>query len=107
LFQLGPRSDLLGRRASSPTLGRRVPLDGRLDYAHVRIARGAKVPAFVNGTAPGDAVGRVVAIAVGGRIVATCRAFRFHGRTRWGAVVPPTTLHGGRNSVAGYLVRGA
>jgi hypothetical protein len=76
-----------------------------LDLAHVSLGRGRKVPAFVNGTIGGAAAGHVVAIGVNGRIVATCRAFRFKGKTRWGAVVPPSTRHRGSNSVAVYLVR--
>jgi hypothetical protein len=105
LFQLGPRSSLLGRRAPSGSAGT-ASIDSNLDFGHVRIGGGAKVPAFVNGTIGGAAAGHVVAIGVNGRIVATCRAFRFKGRTRWGAVVPPSTLHSGSDSVGIYLVRG-
>jgi Sulfatase len=105
LFRLGPRSSLLGRRAPSGA-ARTARIDGGLDLAHVVLGRGRKVPAFVNGTIGGAASGSVVAIGVNGRIVATCRAFNFKGRTRWGAVVPPSTVHGGNNSVGAYLVRG-
>jgi hypothetical protein len=105
LFQLGPRSSLLGRRAPSGS-ARTASIDSGLDFAHVALGRGRKVPAFVNGTISGAAAGSVVAIGVNGRIVATCRAFRFKGRTRWGAVVPPSTLHSGSDSVGIYLVRG-
>ena len=104
LFQLGPSSNLLGRRAPSGS-ARTVRIDRGLDLAHVVLGRGRKVPAFVNGTIGGAAAGSVVAIGVNGRIVATCRAFRFKGKTRWGAVVPPSTLHRGSNSVGAYLVR--
>jgi len=48
----------------------------------------------------------VIAIGLNGRVAATCRAFRFKGKTRWGAVVPPSTVHSGGNSVGIYLVRG-
>lgn len=105
LFRLGPRSDLLGRRAG------RVPrraarLDPNLDLSRLRNERG-KVPAFVNGTAPAALAGKVIAIGLNGRIVATCRAFRFRGRTRWGAVVPPSKLRSGGNRVGVYAVRGS
>jgi hypothetical protein len=70
------------------------------------LGRGRKVPAFVDGTIGGGASGSIVAIGVNGRIVATCRAFNFKGKTRWGAVVPPSTVHSGSNSVGAYLVRG-
>jgi Sulfatase len=104
LFALGPRSDLLGRHAPGGS-GRGAALDSRLDYGHVVLGAGRKVPAFVDGTARGNLAGHVFAIALNGRIVATCRAFRFKGRTRWGAVVPPSTVHPGSNSVGVYLVR--
>nr|MDP9277665.1 sulfatase-like hydrolase/transferase [Actinomycetota bacterium] len=104
LFRLGPRSSLLGRRAPSGS-ARTARIDGGLDFAHVALGRGRKVPAFVNGTIGGAAAGSVVAIGVNGRIVATCRTFHFKGKTRWGAVVPPSTLHRGSNSVGAYLVR--
>ena len=105
LFRLGPRSSLLGRRAPTGS-ARTAAIDGNLDLAHVEIRRGHKVPAFVNGTIGAAAAGSVIAIGVNGRIVATCRAFRFQGRTRWGAVVPPSALHRGANSVGVYLARG-
>jgi hypothetical protein len=98
LFQLGPRSKLIGRHAPS-RLAPGVALDPNLDLGHVRLQRGAKVPAFIDGTIGSSAAGKVIAIAVNGRIAATCRAFRFGGRTRWGAVVPPSSLHRGANSV--------
>jgi hypothetical protein len=105
LFRLGPRSSLLGRRAPSGSAGT-ARIDGGLDLAHVVLGRGRKVPVFVDGTIGGAASGSVVAIGVNGRIVATCRAFNFKGRTRWGAVVPPSSVHSGSNSVGVYLVRG-
>ena len=105
LFQLGPRPEVLGRRAR-PAGGGTAALDARLDLGSVRLGRGREVPAFVNGTIDGRHAGKVIAIGVNGRIVATCRAFHFKGRTRWGAVVPPSALHPGRNSAGVYLVRG-
>jgi hypothetical protein len=107
LFRLGPRSELLGRRARASGRGtaQNATIDSRLDFGNVTLGGGRKVPAFVNGTIGGAAAGRVIAIGVNGRIVATCRTFRFKGRTRWGAVVPPSTLHSGSNSVGVYLVR--
>jgi hypothetical protein len=104
LFQLGPRSTLLGRRAA-PGLARSAAIDSHLDLAHVTFRPGAKVPAFVNGTIRGAMAGSVIAIGVNGRIVATCRAFRFKGRTRWGAVVPPSALRRGVNSIGVYVGR--
>jgi hypothetical protein len=103
LFQLGPRSELLGRRAPPGGAGN-VTVDDRLDLESVRLGHGRKVPAFVNGTIDHRQAGRLVAIGINGRIVATCRAFHFKGSTRWGAVVPPSALHPGRNSVGVYLV---
>ncbi len=104
LFQLGPAPQLLGRRAAGSRRGS-ARIDSGLRLANVRLGGGAKVPAFIDGTIGGGAAGKVVAIGVNGRIVATCRAFRFGGRTRWGAVVPPASLHRGSNSVGVYLAR--
>jgi hypothetical protein len=103
LFQLGPRPQLVGRRTSRG-LARSVAIDGHLDLGDVVFRKGGKVPAFVNGTIAPSAAGHVLAIAVNGRIVATCRAFRFQGRTRWGAVVPPSALRQGANSVAVFRI---
>jgi Sulfatase len=104
IFQLGPRPTLIGRRAPRSS-ARGTVVDPRLALGNYRPRPGAKVPAFVDGTIGAAAVGKVVAIGINGRIAATCRAFRFGGRTRWGAVVPPSTLHPGANSVGVYLVR--
>jgi hypothetical protein len=104
LFQLGPRPSLLGRRA--PRVSRRsARIDSRLDFRDLSIGGDAKVPAFINGTVAGGLAGSVIAIGVNGRIVATCRAFRFRGRTRWGAVVPPSSLRQGSNSIGVYRAR--
>jgi hypothetical protein len=105
LFRLGPRSDLIGRRAR-PTSKRIAKLDSGLDLANARLEKGAKIPAFVSGTVKSAAAGKVIAVGLNGRIVATCRAFNFKGRTRWGVVVPPSRLHRGANSIGMYLVRG-
>jgi Sulfatase len=104
IFQLGPRPSLIGRRAPRRS-ARGAAVDPRLALGKYRPRPRAKVPAFVDGTIGAAAVGAVVAIGINGRIAATCRAFRFGGRTRWGAVVPPSTLHPGANSVGVYLVR--
>ncbi len=106
LFGLGPRADLLGRRAP-PVRGHAAQLDSGVDLDHVALARGKKVPAFVNGTLAARLSDKVIAIGLNGRIVATCRAFPFHGKVRWGAVVVPSRLHRGANSVGVYLARGA
>lgn len=105
LFRLGPRPDLIGRRAR-PTSRQAARLDGHLDLANARIEKGAKIPAFLNGTVRSAAAGKLLAVGLNGKIVATTRAFNFHGRTRWGVVVPPSHLHRGANSFAVYLVRG-
>ena len=105
LFSLGPRPDLIGRRMP-PVSGHAAAIDSGLDIDQARLARGAKVPAFVNGTVAPRYSGKVLAIGVNGEVAATCIAFRFHGKVRWGAVVPPSRLHRGDNSVGVYLTRG-
>jgi Sulfatase len=101
IFQLGPRPQLLGRRgrASSPGFA----VDPSLSLGDASLGGGHKVPALIDGTAPASADGKVVAIAVNGKVVATCRAFRFGGRTRWAAVVPPSSLHRGANTARAFL----
>jgi Sulfatase len=105
LFQLGPRPNLLGRRAR-PAGGNAAVLDSGLDLGNVSLARGKKVPAFVNGTIAPRYSGKVIAIGINGRIAATCLSFPFHGAVRWGAVVPPSRLHRGANEVGVYVARG-
>jgi hypothetical protein len=107
LWQLGPRPDLLGKPAP-PVSGAGGSATASLDdeslWDNVRFGKNLKVPAFVAATLQGVKPGSLIAISVNGRVAATCRAFLFNGDTWAGAVVPPQTLHPGRNSIGLYLI---
>jgi hypothetical protein len=109
LFALGPRSDLLGRPVP--------PISGPADSPQsaevynpgvftTPLVEGQKVPAFAAATLEGVEKGREIAIAVNGRVAATARSFLLYGDIWAGAIVPPQTLHPGKNSVGFYLVEG-
>jgi hypothetical protein len=50
------------------------------------------------------APGSLIAISVNGRVAATARSFIFQGEDWAGAVVPPSTLRPGPNSIGVYLI---
>jgi hypothetical protein len=111
LWQLGPRSDLLGRPAP-PVSGAGSAGTATLyhpDYTpdlwqDVKFGKDLLVPAFVAAELEDVPAGSLIAISVNGRVAATCRAFLFNGDTWAGAVVPPQTLHRGHNSIGVYLI---
>jgi hypothetical protein len=87
VWAIGPRPDLLGRRvAMQPDADLRLP--------------------FVAGEAEGVAPGAELAVAVDGRVMATTRAYREGGRSRYTALVPPSTLRDGANAVRVFEVVG-
>jgi hypothetical protein len=87
VYAIGPRPDLIGRRVAPG--GRRLAVgDGPL-------------PAYVSGRV-NVAPEAVLAIAVNGRVVATTRAYRDDDRTIYTAIVPPSSLHPGSNTLAVY-----
>jgi hypothetical protein len=107
LWQLGPRSDLLGTPAppvSGAGSSGTASLNKPSQWDNVRFGRDLLVPAFVAATLEGVPAGSLIAISVNGRVAATCRAFLFEGDTWAGAVVPPQTLHRGHNSIGVYLI---
>jgi hypothetical protein len=107
LWQLGPRSDLLGKPAppvSGAGSSGTASLDGADQWNNVKFSKDLKVPAFVAATLEDVQAGSLIAISVNGRVAATCRSFLFNGDTWAGAVVPPPTLHPGRNSIGVYLI---
>jgi len=107
LWQLGPRSDLLGEPApaiSGAGAAGTASLDGSSQWQNVRFAKNFKVPAFVAAQLDGVSGNSLIAISVNGRIAATCHSFLFNGDTWAGAVIPPQTLHPGPNSIGVYLI---
>jgi hypothetical protein len=110
LYELGPRSDLVGQRTRAfrlgPALRAKVEFDAPGLYASVD--PGAPVvPALITGRITGDPVkSGVVAIAINGEIQATAEVFPLDGDTRFSAVVAPGAFRAGRNSVRLLSVTG-
>ena len=107
LDRLGPHPGLIGRRVAG-----RVRHDRRASHGlewprRYRVYRPGRdpVPAFVTGTVRGIGPGRVVAVAVNGRVAATTHTYRFKGAIRFGAVAVDHNFRSGRNRVAVYEVR--
>jgi hypothetical protein len=94
VYALGPRPDLIGRRIAGGSrelvVERRAPV----------------LPSFVSGHADGVAPDGPIAVAVNGRVAATTRAYRDDGRTMYAALVPPSTLRDGRNTVTALEILG-
>ena len=98
VYGIGPRPDLIGRRASEAAgmaaTGPRATIDAPGDYA--AIADGAaSVPAMVSGDVTGLADDAVIAVAVNGRIQATTRVYP----GGFVAMIPPASLRAGSNSI--------
>jgi hypothetical protein len=112
LWQLGPRSDLLGSPAppiSGAGSAGSATLNKPEQWQHVTFGPGLIVPAFVAASLDDVPDGSLIAIAVNGRVAATCRSFPFTppegGGDHWaGSVIPPQTLHPGHNSIGVYLI---
>jgi hypothetical protein len=85
IYGIGPRPDLLGRAVEGA--GRTIEVDPESPV----------LPSFITGRAP---PGSVLAVAVDGRIAQTTRAYG----SRYAALVPPSSLHAGKNTVATFAV---
>jgi len=106
LFDLGPRPDLVGRPApAGGASAGSVTLEGDESLNDVSLKNG-RTPAFLAGYIKGPPAGTTFAIAVNGRVAATGRTFLFGGKQWYGAVVPPTDLHDGHNTMRVYTVKG-
>lgn len=107
LFSLGPAPALLGRPA--PPLSSGIPSGFSATLEHVADLEevdpgGKEVPAFIAGELEGPEPGSLIAITVDGRVAATASAFLDDGTLSYGAVIPPSLLRPGRNSIGIYLV---
>jgi Sulfatase len=91
LYRFGPRPDLIGRRA--PDGGRPVTVDPGSGFMPTHVTG-----AIRDGRRGG---GRVVAVAVNGRIVATGRTFTLEGadEEQYSVMIPERSLRSGRNSI--------
>jgi hypothetical protein len=85
IYGIGPRPDLIGREVKPGT--RTITVDPESPV----------LPSFITGRARPDTV---VAVAVGGRIAQTTRTYG----NRYAALVPPSALRPGENTIATYEV---
>jgi hypothetical protein len=109
LYGLGPYRALLGEPVSSlsVTVGgdARAELDQADELRAVDLGA-EEVPARLTGTISGDgAVGRALAVALGGRVVAVARSYAFAGEERFSVLVPESALTEGANDVEVFWVR--
>jgi hypothetical protein len=107
LFQLGPRADLLGRPAppvSGAGSSGTASLYSSTKWQNVKFGKDVEVPAFVAASLDGVPQASEIAISVNGTVAATCRSFHFDGEDWAGAVIPPSTLRPGQNSIGVYLI---
>jgi Sulfatase len=106
LYAIGPRPELLGRRAESLTV---AVADGMTfeSYGDKTYDPDSQfAPVRVYGRLRGAEGGRDVAVAVNGRVAAVTRSFEHDGETLVSAVVPEESLQPGENTVRVYLVDG-
>jgi hypothetical protein len=90
VYGIGPRPELLGRRVPVAPGARRIEVDGDSPL----------LPSFLTGPAGGLRPDAELAVAVNGRVEATTRAYREDGRSLYAALVPPSSLRDGANSVS-------
>jgi hypothetical protein len=88
VYAIGPRPDMIGRRIAGGS--RRVTVDPEAPV----------LPSFVSGAADGLEPDAELAVAVNGRVEATTRVYRDGGGSRYAALVPPSSLRAGVNTVA-------
>ncbi len=94
VYAIGPDPELIGRRVAVRTGGQALTVD----------PAAAELPSFVSGDGEGLAPETELAVAVNGRVEATTRVYREGGRSRWAAMVPPSSLHAGANAIAVFTV---
>jgi hypothetical protein len=94
VYAIGPRPELIGRR---------VAVDSDAKHVTVDNANGA-LPSFVSGPVEGLEPDTMLAVAVNGRVQATTRAYRDGGRAVFAALVPPSSLREGPNTVSVFEV---
>jgi Sulfatase len=112
-YSFGPRRELLGRRTTDLRLlplGRDRALVARPDlYAHVDPSSGFVPTHVVGHVAPGrPGGGRVLAVAVNGRVAATGRTFTLAGRRseQFSLLIPERALRRGSNHLELLIAAG-
>jgi hypothetical protein len=89
VYAIGPRPELIGRRIATPSGGQQAMVDGD----------DAVLPSFVSGRIEGLKPDTELAVAVNGRVEATTRVYRNGGESLYAALVPPSSLHDGANTI--------
>ncbi len=83
----------------------RATIEGAGEFLGVSFESGV-VPAYVSGRfESGGARGMALAFAVNGRVVAAGRSYWVGDKIRFSALVPPSSLHKGANSVSVFVVQ--
>ena len=94
VYAVGPRPELIGRRIAATGGGQRLVADTDAD----------ELPVFVSGRADGLEPDAELAVAINGRVQATTRVYRDSDRPVYAALVPPSSLRDGANSVVALEV---
>jgi hypothetical protein len=108
LYGIGPHANLLGRPvddlATSQGGSARAHLDQAADLRHVDL-RNEEIPVRLTGAVSrAGSAPRDLAVAVGGRIVATARSYSFAGGERFSVLVPEAALRQGLNQVQVFSI---
>lgn len=106
LWELGPRTELFGRRPGKVEEMPGVRYRLYLKEAWFRRADSSDltVPSQLSGSISGLGENRLIAVAWNGRIVATTRTFTHWEKTQFGAMIPPAVMKKDRNTFDLYLV---
>jgi hypothetical protein len=112
LFRVGPIPELLGRQVESLIQVSEPPVEIELLRFGDTVTENSDelVPCFYEGRVQASALPNgpiVVAVAVNGTIRAVTRTYLLDGfRDRWGALVPESSFHPGKNDVQFFVVTG-
>jgi hypothetical protein len=109
LYGIGPRRDLLGRRVDELAVIPRGEASARVDQAgELRSVDldAEEIPARLTGVVSGEGGPvRDLAVALGGRIVATARSYSDGGEERFSVLVPESALREGTNRLELFFVQ--
>jgi hypothetical protein len=108
LYRIGPHQELLGRLVSTLHVTR--SRSGGVQLSNQNLLRTVDlranlIPTWLQGDLSGVPGEQDLAIAVNGRIAAVTQSFDAGGQAKFAAMVPESSMHGGRNDVSVYVVR--
>jgi hypothetical protein len=109
VYRIGPNPDLIGTSVSTfetlPSAHARADVNGASLLGSVDPQSGF-LPCYLTGTIEGAGTAREpLAIAINNRIAAVTRTYAALGKTRFTAMIPPSALRPGSNSLAVFAVR--